>query len=180
MMKPMFLSNHLVGWDPPVSRSAKPGEKSLGSVPLPGWRFHRACYRLCGGVRVWFDFVWCQRISAEIKIEIQSTSLNFGEKTGVQSLTKKGLHILICVALPQKVYYRVPGFTFWVGHSTIVHDRLCVPLPVGGVGSSRGTHPTHFPAALGFEVYPGTTGFNRLIGLIYSYNPLLNNYDWFQ
>jgi hypothetical protein len=91
MMKPMFLSNHLVGWDPPVSRSAKPGEKSLGSVPLPGWRFHRACYRLCGGVRVWFDFVWCQRISAEIKIEIQSTSLNFGEKTGVQSLTKKGL-----------------------------------------------------------------------------------------
>ena len=42
-----------------------------------------------GGVRVWLDFVWCQRTSAEIKIEIHSTSFNFGEKTGVQSFTKK-------------------------------------------------------------------------------------------
>ena len=143
-------------------------------------KFHHTCYQVCGGVRVWFDFVWCQRISAEIKIEIHSTSFNLGKRQGCSLWQKKGLHILICVVHPQKVYYRVPGFTFWVGHSTIVHDRLCVPLPVGGVGSSRGTHPTHFPAALGFEVYPGTTGFNRLIGLIYSYNPLLNNYDWFQ
>lgn len=79
-----------------------------------------------GGVRVWLDFVWCQRTSAEIKIEIQSTSFNFGEKTGVQSLTKKGI-AYFDVVHPQKVYYRVPGFTFWVGHSTIVHDRLCVP-----------------------------------------------------
>ena len=123
-----------------------------------------------GGVRVWLDFVWCQRTSAEIKIEIQSTSFNFGEKTGVQSLTKKRDCIFWCCPSTEGIlpcaWIHLLGWSF---HNS-PRPAMC----------PRGTHPTHFPAVLGFEVYSGTTGFNRLIGLIYSYSPLLNNYDWFQ
>ena len=115
-------------------------------------KFLRACYRLCGEVRVWFDFVWCQRISAEIKIETHST---LGKRQGYSLWQKKGLHILnmCCPSTEGKkkpcAWIHLLGWSF---HNP-PRPAMC-PLA------------THFPAALGFEVYPGTTGFNRLIGLI--------------